>query len=95
MIEILFGIFYDSTKEWFLQPVELIALANEIELTTPIDFEMEVGATAMRLTWALWESTTECGTFEMKASYLYMFPIDFPRYDIQRVTVQITITKLS
>lgn len=95
MIEILFGIFYDTTKEWFWQPQELIDLALEVEQTPPIDYEFEADDSHIRVLWYEWESTTECGVFRMRASYFYMHPISHVDYSVPRTNTIITITKLS
>jgi hypothetical protein len=83
MIEILTGIYFDPSKEWYEQPQELIDLALEIEQTAPIGYEMEVGIenpSHERLKWAEWESTTEMGTFRMRVDKNYLYSIEHREY---------------
>jgi hypothetical protein len=97
MIEILTGVFFDPSKEWYEQPQELIDLALEIEKTPWIGYELEVGIenpSHKRLKWAEWESTTEMGTFRMRVSKLYVYGIEAREHQAPKLNNQVTIIKI-
>lgn len=95
MIEILEGVFYDPSKEWYEQPQELIDMAFEIEKSTPIDFEMEFSENGHhRLKWAIWEDTTAIGTFRMRVDIVYLYPIEDNAFLSKYVHNKVTITQV-
>ena len=96
MIEILLGVFYDPSKEWYEQPQELIELAIEIEQTAPINFELETSIIGhQRLKWAIWEHETEMGLFRMRVDVLYLYDVDNPAFLSKHAHNKVTIEKLS
>ena len=66
MIEILTGVYYDPSKGWYEQPTELIILGDEVITSAPVALEMQdVLGGGQRLVSGVWQTTTECGTFNM------------------------------
>jgi hypothetical protein len=94
MIEILDGIFYDPTKEWYEQPFELIQLATEVEQTAPIDYDIETFEQNSRVLWSEWESTTECGTFIMRVEMVYLYGIENGAFKTKSEQNKVKITKI-
>jgi hypothetical protein len=76
----------------------MIEILNGVQATTlPIGSEDETLGARVRNLWTEWQATTECGTFIMRASLIYMFPIEHPEYLIPRsnVLIKITIVKIN
>lgn len=98
MIEILQGVFFDPSLEWYEQDPALIDLALEIEKTTPIDYEMEVGVqnpSHQRLKYAVWESTTEMGTFRMRVDKNYLYSIEHREFMARANDNRVFVEKLT
>lgn len=81
MIEILPGIYYDPSKEWFEQQQELIDLAREVMEEPPIASEDETGGGNNRMLWGEWQTTTSEGTFDMRLDMHYLYAIESRAYN--------------
>jgi len=95
MIEILPGVYFDPSKEWYEQDPALIALASEIEQTEPIGSESESEGENTRLLWAEWEATTECGTFTMHIQFNWLYAISFHNFMAKVKHDTVTIIKIA
>ena len=96
-IEILQGVYFKPSLEWYEQDPLLIDLALQIEQTPPIDYEIEVGVenpTHPRLKWAIWESTTEMGLFQMRIDKIYVYGIEHNEFNALFKQNRVTITKI-
>ena len=93
MIEILIGVYYDHSKEWYEQPTELIQLATETMQNPPIGIEYETNGDHERMLWGEWEARTECGTFTMRVDREYVYGIGTGAFLGQKKSDIITITK--
>lgn len=96
-IEILPDVYFDPAKQWYEQPQELIDLAFQIEQTPPTDYEIEIGVenpTHQRLKWAVWESTTEMGLFQMRVDIIYLYSIENRAFLTKEAHNKVQITKI-
>ncbi len=94
MIEILEGVFYDPSKEWYEQPQELIDLALEIEKTQPFEFDVEVYENHVRLKYGIWDHTTEMGAFKMRVDVIYLYPITNNSFLAKELHNKVTIEQI-
>jgi hypothetical protein len=97
-MEILEGIFYDSNSEWYEQDYRLIQLANQVEQTEPIDYQVEtvtIGNTLQsRVKYSEWLHTTELGQFKFRIDMNYSFDISNPAFLTKSKHDTVTLTKI-
>lgn len=95
LIEILPGVFYDSEKEWYEQPDELVGLAEATMQNEPQAKEEESSGAKKRFIWAEWQTTTSEGLFLMKVSFSWVYGISKGAYLSRASHDIVSITKLS
>ena len=95
LIEILPDVFYDSDLPWYEQDPQLIALADEVMQTAPIDSETETAGANSRLLWGEWETTTTEGTFTMRVDMHYLYPIESPAFESKSLQDTVTVIKIA
>jgi hypothetical protein len=98
MIEILEGIYYDSSKEWYEQPTELIELSREVEQTQPINIEFEStqvnGITQSRVIFSEWLHTTPKGQFSFRVEFNWLYPIQDSAFETKYKHDTIILNKI-
>ena len=95
-IEVLQGVFYDPSKEWFQQPEELIELALQVEQSEPLEAEFETiegKPENRRFVLGVWEHETSIGVFEMRVDAFYLHAIEHRAFLSKKANNKITLIK--